>query len=321
MTEYTLIGNSIARDIQPEEFKSTVSIPGASLHTLLKIAKETEGFKVILAGIPDICDKGCRDINPRKIIKFRENIKRLKEENIEGVLTTFYPPAYLSNRHFKSVDDLNERIIRSNRGKGESTPKIDEIIFRPSKGILKQDRLIDGVHPTARFDREIEDLLTKWKKRREEKQRYYREKQKEDERKRIKDEDRRKEDKLLHLELQREAIEEQIEIEKIKRKYKQMKDDEERKYKEKMKKLDREEEEMIKEMKKKRREAYTKTSVETEDHPAAEKEGQAGAVVAEEESHAGELDATEEGDGGDHQMDYSSDSLLHEINELEKQMH
>ena len=167
MEDYTLVGNSIARGIQPEGFRSSISIPGAPLCSLLKVAEKTPGVTVILCGIPDICHKYHQHIYPRKVTNFKAEIDRYAASRTSGIVLPFYPPAYLSPSHYSTVQNLNDLITRTNRQRGESTPNILEKIFKPPANRLNHSALTDGVHPRRWYCREVERELGRWKDRRD----------------------------------------------------------------------------------------------------------------------------------------------------------
>ena len=123
----------MVRAVRPQGFEHTVCLPGATLGTILKSASDIPGFKFIQPGIPNVCLKGSAHIDIRKKCVFRDLITEFPEMGINGILLPFYPPAYLKSKYYPTIDYLNERIIRAYRGLGESTPRLNELVFHPQK--------------------------------------------------------------------------------------------------------------------------------------------------------------------------------------------
>ena len=112
---YTLIGNSITRFIQPESFRETICMPGAPLKVLLRVAAATPGVAVVLCGIPDVCYRNHHQVDLWKIAEFRHELDRFREWSGEAVILPFYPPAYLSQSNFDTIQMLNDKIKQINR--------------------------------------------------------------------------------------------------------------------------------------------------------------------------------------------------------------
>lgn len=206
----------------------------------MRVARRTEGVKVLVSGVPDVCRKGSRRIDARMMAKYRREIDDIGREGGDVIITTFYPPAYLGSNNYGMIDDINEKIVRVNRSRGEITPRLEELVFHPSRRGKELDRykLTDGLHPNRRLTHDWEELLSGWKAKREEKiaaREHLERREKEKEKKKAA---AKKDNALADLELQREAIDARIREEKIKLKYQKKRDQEIRRHKQALKKID-----------------------------------------------------------------------------------
>ena len=240
MEDYTLIGNSISREVQPEGFRSTICRPGAPFRSLLRVAEKTPGVCVILCGIPDICFKFQQHIDPRKTNNFRSEIERYSESKSSGVILPFYPPAYLSPVHYNTIQGINDQIKIVNRQRGEYTPNVLDPIFKPPNNRLNTDALTDGVHPRRWYARELEQELERWMSRRETHKR--RRKEQQQVRESIQTERKRQTevDELRDLEKKRQKIDEEIKARKINLKYDALRAAAKRKYEQEVQRIEEE---------------------------------------------------------------------------------
>jgi hypothetical protein len=136
---------------------------------MIAIARRTEGTTILITGIPDVCRKGSTRVDARGLAEYRKHINEFQNSKGDSVLATFYPPAYLSRDCYKTIDDINEKIVRANRYRREVTPRLGEMVFHPQKlgHELDSFKLVDGVHPNRRLAHDIEKMLEEWRLRRE----------------------------------------------------------------------------------------------------------------------------------------------------------
>jgi hypothetical protein len=167
--DYILIGNSISRQIQPEGFTKTLSLSGANLSEILRVAYNTPGVRVLLCGIPDIAKKYHEYTTASMVSILYKKIEEFENLPGQAILLPFYPTGYLAQSEWSIVESINERIKKANRKRQEVTPNVLEGTFRGlgRRPYLNRRRLMDDVHPTPELCRHYESTLSKWRLNRE----------------------------------------------------------------------------------------------------------------------------------------------------------
>ena len=162
-----IIGNSIVEYLEVEG-TTKVCRGGATLHRLKPEIERRDGVKLIVAGIPDLFERGSSVVVGPLVDIFEKDLEVVSA--MPGVvLCPIYPVRSMVQRQWGIILRLNHLICRLNARKGEGTPAITtKIIGRQRDGapFFNAARLRDEAHPGRELAEEMSGMLKEWLDRR-----------------------------------------------------------------------------------------------------------------------------------------------------------